>query len=129
MPCFWNVPLDRSKDPIDSIHFLNLSEQNDQTSVLDLINTDRERYSIPRMGIKDRHETSVLTSYWVYLELLKKLSENLDIRTSFDSFMDRHPQIMQAYQNIGFSKEQAIMARLEKVFFMQKELITDRNMI
>ena len=129
MPCFWNVPLDRSKDPIDSIHFLNLSEQNDQTSVLDLINTDRERYSIPRMGIKDRHETSVLTSYWVYLELLKKLSENFDIRTSFDSLMDRHPQIMQAYQNIGFSKEQAIMARLEKVFFMQKELITERNMI
>ena len=110
LPCFWQIPPPREK---------NINIQT-ATALKRWKNaayrTLEERCN--RTSYKAKHSIC----YCLYLQLLKKMAENDRIQEAYRSFKNGDI-IRQAYENCRFSEEQAIMAHLEKMLFMQKEQI------
>ena len=100
LPCFWCIP-----DP---------HEQQGIARLEHLIKTNQEKFGI---GCRTPNEC-----YALYLDLLRGFARNEAIREVFSS--EFFADIRTAYINTcGFSLEQAIMAHMEKILFMQKDSI------
>lgn len=100
LPCFWVVP-----DPHELQGIARLEH---------LIRTNQEKF-----GIGD---CSPNECYALFLDLLRGFARNDGIREIFNS--EYFTDIRNAYFNeCGFTLEQAIMAHIEKMLFMQKDSI------
>ena len=127
LPRFWAIPDSRigksdTKESKAKKQAMNIFKSECQEN--------RRRYPDLACLNHDPHKwesdgADITKCYKWYLNLLKLLSEHDSI---IQAYRQRDNVIQNAYQAIGFTEKQAIMAHLEKMLFMQKESILVPNM-
>jgi hypothetical protein len=106
LPCFWRIPSPSEKSKQDNA---TIHEQQKHIAFV------RFEGSLVKTLKVDNP-----TCYSLYLSLLKRLAWDKRIQ---DAYQRLCPDVRNAYAECGFNQEEAIMAHLEKMLFMQKERI------
>lgn len=104
--CFWQIPSPREEYGNPN----NANERRKQEAFNNFKNIE----------CGNNRKSSIPICYRQYLSLLNQWSNNNEIRRQFGNLDE---SIRNAYSTIHFSLQQAIMAHLEKMLFMQKEII------
>ena len=118
LPCFWRIPSPREK----TANIQNAAEREIRKKIA---------FEAFEKSCTNTRKADIRVCYSLYLRLLKKLAVNNRIQDAYQRFNVRLTNnehldgavIRAAYTNCGFNQEQAIMAHLEKMLFMQKETI------
>lgn len=115
LPVIWRIPKSReSQYTKKAYRRFGLVDKD----VHSTIGANRERYNLPNDGF------DIPTCYSLYIKLLNGLAEKI-IENRFNPFLDIQnaplgEKIRECYLTHGFDEKQAIMAHLEKMFFMMK---------
>ena len=107
--CFWNLP--------------SPSEETGQPRTPDAQRKQEAFLQFQNRCRQQGDEYNIKVCYKLYLSLLKGLAQRQNIKDIYRNYVAQYSNIGAAYAAIGLSEEQAIMAHLEKILFMQKDNI------